>query len=575
MATSRGSRTARASPRSMRARMVRWSRPASIPERRRSCCSVPTARLSRTLTGVSPDTQWAEPRWSRHGDRIAAARWTRGGYTQIVVLDTLGHVVHELQRDHASNSQPEWALDDAAIVYSSDRTGVAQLYAEPLTGAPGAIPIRAHQRDDGDLLARDLAGWQVDRRRAMGERRLPRGRRAARAHAPGADWRCATQRRTGGLGARRAGSVASTAKAHEYSPWRSLLPRYWLPLVGQNEFRRLHLRRVHERQRRRRSARVRARRCSSTSRARSTPRRRRIAISGSGSPCCRRMSSSTGTRISARGQRGRVRGRSLPAHARLRCRRRRSRARVCARTRSSMCSARTSMRDYTTDPAPLVYADRRARGSDAPLLDAHVIGGMVEHAAALRCRSRRRMACPLRSPGASNGTTNGGPVASKNVSAAVDCVQVDRRRRICATCDSGARGCGRRGRRRAQRVRSRRRERRGHRGAPRALAWRASHVRGARLSGWHRERHEHRRGLRGIPAALHARPARTRAVARVSSIARRSRSSAMREVRAAGSARRARSPTTGSRPPARSSASISPCRTMCRTFCASASRRPW
>ena len=30
--------------------------------------------------------------------------------------------------------------------------------------------------------------------------------------------------------------IESTAAAHGYSPWRSLVPRYWLPLLGQNDF---------------------------------------------------------------------------------------------------------------------------------------------------------------------------------------------------------------------------------------------------------------------------------------------------------------------------------------------------
>jgi hypothetical protein len=30
--------------------------------------------------------------------------------------------------------------------------------------------------------------------------------------------------------------LASAAPSHGYSPWRSLLPRYWLPLIGQNNF---------------------------------------------------------------------------------------------------------------------------------------------------------------------------------------------------------------------------------------------------------------------------------------------------------------------------------------------------
>jgi hypothetical protein len=196
----------------------------------------------RALTTASPDTEWAEPKWSRHGDRIAATRWTRGGYTQIVVLDTLGHVLRELTRDRASNSQAEWALDDAAIVYASDRTGVSQLYAEPATGDTRVPSIRltdvttgifwpAISPDGGSIAA---VRWESDgyhvgvaplgrvlQGPTGGAVRIAKRDTASDAVEDSADLQP---------------QLVSSAPAHGYSPWRSLLPRYWLPLVGQNNF---------------------------------------------------------------------------------------------------------------------------------------------------------------------------------------------------------------------------------------------------------------------------------------------------------------------------------------------------
>jgi hypothetical protein len=198
----------------------------------------PDGSSIRMLTSASPDTEWAEPKWSRHGDRIAATRWTRGGYTQIVVLDTLGHVLRELTRDRASNSQAEWALDDAAIVYASDRTGVSQLYAERIAGDAREPSVRLTDVTTGifwPAISRDgksiaAVRWESDGYH-LGV--APLGR--------------VLQGPTGGV-VRIASAdtaadtvadpppLASTAVAHGYSPWRSMLPRYWLPLIGQNDF---------------------------------------------------------------------------------------------------------------------------------------------------------------------------------------------------------------------------------------------------------------------------------------------------------------------------------------------------
>src|SRR5206468_11681497 len=82
------------------------------------------------ITNGSYDEQWTEPRWSPGGDRIAASRWLRGNISQIVVVDTAGRVVHITSSGHSIEATPSWLPGDSGIVYSSDRSGSAQLYLE-------------------------------------------------------------------------------------------------------------------------------------------------------------------------------------------------------------------------------------------------------------------------------------------------------------------------------------------------------------------------------------------------------------------------------------------------------------
>ena len=186
----------------------------------------------RSLTGASPDTQWAEPRWSRGGDRIAATRWTRGGFTEIVILDTLGNVRRSLTRDHASSSQAEWSMGDEAVVYASDRSGVSQLYSVPADGG-ASVPLSDASTGvfwptispDGKSIA--AVRWEHD---GFHVGIAPLGQSADAA--PGKPARVTRADTTPAPPP----ADASAAAAHDYSPWRSLLPRFWLPLLGQNDF---------------------------------------------------------------------------------------------------------------------------------------------------------------------------------------------------------------------------------------------------------------------------------------------------------------------------------------------------
>jgi hypothetical protein len=184
-------------------------------------------RTITPLTPLSPDTQWAEPRWSPTGDRIAATRWTRGGYADVVVLDTLGRVVRELTHDRAFDSTPSWSPDGSQVLFTSDRTGVADVYIVPVdSDAPPRRLSRAAtgvfyptMSADGRRLAAvryDADGWHV------GVAPFD----SMHADTPPVD------------SAFAADSIApperDSSRARKYSPWRSLLPRYWLPVFGEN-----------------------------------------------------------------------------------------------------------------------------------------------------------------------------------------------------------------------------------------------------------------------------------------------------------------------------------------------------
>jgi hypothetical protein len=178
------------------------------------------------LSTVSPDTQWSEPRWSPRGDRIAVTRWTRGAYADVVVLDTLGTLVRELTHDRAFDSAPSWSQDGSEVLFSSNRTGKSEIYIAPAEGdgEPRRLSTAAFGAfypalsADGRLLAGvryDYRGWYVG-------------------YAPFDSSDADTPPVDASYAARALPPARSdTSPARDYSPWRTLLPRYWIPIAAQ------------------------------------------------------------------------------------------------------------------------------------------------------------------------------------------------------------------------------------------------------------------------------------------------------------------------------------------------------
>ena len=108
------------------------------------------------ITSGSYDEQWTEPRWSHDGRFIAASRWLRGNISQIVVIDTAGRIRHIVSSGTSIEATPSWLSDDSGILYSSDRTGIAQVYLERFSAARNLrrrALIRAEPRCHGIVRA--------------------------------------------------------------------------------------------------------------------------------------------------------------------------------------------------------------------------------------------------------------------------------------------------------------------------------------------------------------------------------------------------------------------------------------
>ncbi|HJL14599.1 MAG TPA: hypothetical protein RMH99_03015 [Sandaracinaceae bacterium LLY-WYZ-13_1] len=73
------------------------------------------------------------PRFSPDGRTVAIERWQAGGYRDIQLVDVQTGRVTPITHDRAQDMTPSWSRDGETLYFTSDRTGIANVYAHDMT----------------------------------------------------------------------------------------------------------------------------------------------------------------------------------------------------------------------------------------------------------------------------------------------------------------------------------------------------------------------------------------------------------------------------------------------------------
>lgn len=84
---------------------------------------------TRTLVPSGRFDQAYTPRWSPDGIHVAYSAWTRGGYRDVRLLDTRDGSFIDVTKDRALDQDPSFSADGKTLYFTSDRTGVMNVYA--------------------------------------------------------------------------------------------------------------------------------------------------------------------------------------------------------------------------------------------------------------------------------------------------------------------------------------------------------------------------------------------------------------------------------------------------------------
>ncbi|HEX3695064.1 MAG TPA: hypothetical protein VH374_06700 [Polyangia bacterium] len=100
---------------------------ASTGARQLAVC--PTAGgAARLLTPHLPGLAYT-PAWSPDGRRIAYSRWQQGGFRDLHIFDLQSGTDRTLWRDRAMDMDPRFSPDGRYLLFSSDRTGIYNIFA--------------------------------------------------------------------------------------------------------------------------------------------------------------------------------------------------------------------------------------------------------------------------------------------------------------------------------------------------------------------------------------------------------------------------------------------------------------
>ncbi len=92
----------------------------------------PGADAEVVWSGEGRFDQVYSPAWSPSGNEIAWSAWSAGGYRDIYVLDVASGRARALEKSRAQDTHPTFGPDGRYLYFSSDRTGIYNVYAYDL-----------------------------------------------------------------------------------------------------------------------------------------------------------------------------------------------------------------------------------------------------------------------------------------------------------------------------------------------------------------------------------------------------------------------------------------------------------
>lgn len=201
---------------------------------RRALALLPLGAAELTTLVSEPDTQFAAPRWSPDGTRLDVERRRLHGPSELALVDARTGALQPLARiADARNITPAWTPDGRTLLFASDRGGRPfDLYALDLEPKPSLyqvtdLPGGAHSPDvsaDGRTIV--FVGYTADGSDLF---TIPFDRGA---------WRLVADA-SGSTVQNRSATVETAAPdpldAHKYTPFSTLLPRFWLPIVQSDD----------------------------------------------------------------------------------------------------------------------------------------------------------------------------------------------------------------------------------------------------------------------------------------------------------------------------------------------------
>ncbi len=183
------------------------------------------------------DGAMSGPRWSPDGKLIAYSKRTSDGRTSLELYDTDASVIRTLLADSHDNVYPTWSPDGRYVLFTSDRTGVYNLYACALE-TQDVLRIThvlggAFQAD----VSRDRIVFSGYNSKGYYIAEIPydpslwsRNNSPTIVPAWGRNGEEGSAVPTGGADSESARGTFISEK-RDYSPLSTLLPRFWLPAV--------------------------------------------------------------------------------------------------------------------------------------------------------------------------------------------------------------------------------------------------------------------------------------------------------------------------------------------------------